>query len=102
MASIRREILTSGAVGGGLGGGARCRRLAQAAGSGLRRRHETGGGRATHYNAALEVLVGAGEATRVVWTVDLLPDDMAPAIAAAMDAGMSVMKKTLDALALRR
>ena len=60
------------------------------------------GGRATHYNAALEVLAGAGEMTRVVWTVDLLPDDMAPAIAAAMDAGMIVMKKTLDALALRR
>jgi hypothetical protein len=60
------------------------------------------GGRATHYNATLEVLTAAGEMTRVVWTVDLLPDDMAPAIAAAMDAGMSVMKKTLDALALRR
>lgn len=60
------------------------------------------GGRTTHYNAALEVMAGAGAATRVVWTVDLLPDDMAPAIAAAMDAGMSVMKKTLDALALRR
>lgn len=58
------------------------------------------GGRTTHYNASLEVLAGAGEATRVVWTVDLLPDEMAPAIAAAMDAGMAVMQKTLDALAL--
>src|SRR3954451_7446636 len=34
------------------------------------------GGRTTHYNATLEVLAD-GSGTRVVWTTDLLPDDMA-------------------------
>jgi hypothetical protein len=36
--------------------------------------------------------------TAVVWIADFLPDEMANSIAAAMEAGMTVMKKTLDRL----
>jgi hypothetical protein len=56
------------------------------------------GGRATHYNAALQVHRSA-EATSVVWTADFLPDAIEGDIAAAMEAGMAAMKRTLDRLA---
>jgi hypothetical protein len=52
-----------------------------------------------HYNAAVQVSAGGEGTTRVVWIADFLPDSAAPAIAAAMDTGMAVMKRTLDALA---
>ncbi|HEX4405706.1 MAG TPA: SRPBCC family protein [Polyangia bacterium] len=54
------------------------------------------GGRATHYNAVLQVLADGGGRTRVVWTIDLLPDDLAPAISAMQDQGLTVMKRTLE------
>jgi carbon monoxide dehydrogenase subunit G len=50
----------------------------------------------THYNAAVEVFATGGNATRVVWTADFLPDEAAETIAAAIEAGMAVMKTTLD------
>ena len=53
------------------------------------------GGRTTHYNAVLEVFAD-GPGTRVVWTIDLLPHDLAPAIAAMQDQGLAVMKRTLE------
>jgi carbon monoxide dehydrogenase subunit G len=53
----------------------------------------------THYNAAVEVFSADDGATRVVWTADFLPDEAAETIAAAIAAGMAVMKKTLDRLA---
>jgi hypothetical protein len=56
------------------------------------------GGRATHYNAALQVHQALGGA-RIVWTVDFLPDALAPNLAQAMEAGMAAMKKALDRLA---
>ena len=34
---------------------------------------------------------------RLVWTVDLLPDELAPAIGGMMDHAVGFMKKTLDA-----
>src|SRR3954464_10268117 len=49
------------------------------------------GGRTTHYNAVLEVLAD-GSGTRVVWTTDLLPDDVAAAIAAMQENGLAAMK----------
>ena len=59
----------------------------------------TEGGRTRHYNAVLEIFPeGAG--SRIVWTVDLLPDEMAPAIAAAMTAGIAAMQTALDRLAV--
>ena len=52
------------------------------------------GGRASHYNAALQVF-REDDGSRVVWTVDLLPDELAPAIAGMMDRAAAVMKSAL-------
>jgi carbon monoxide dehydrogenase subunit G len=53
------------------------------------------GGRTTHYNAALEVFA-EGEGSRVVWTIDFLPNEMAGAIAAMQRQGLAVMKQALE------
>jgi carbon monoxide dehydrogenase subunit G len=53
------------------------------------------GGRTTHYNASLEVIAdGAG--TLVVWTIDLLPDEMAAPVAAMQENGLAAMKATFE------
>jgi len=57
------------------------------------------GGQTTHYNAAIQVYEQADEATKVIWIADFLPDAMTGVIEAAMEAGMKVMKTTLDHLA---
>ena len=54
------------------------------------------GGRLTHHNAAAQVFAEGPERSRLVWVADLLPDEMAPAIAAMIDAGTAAMKKTLE------
>lgn len=54
-------------------------------------------GRASHYNAAVQIFPDGDGRSRLVWTVDLLPDALAPAIGAMMDHAMGFMKKTLDA-----
>jgi hypothetical protein len=54
------------------------------------------GGRTTHYNASVQVFSRADETTVVVWIADFLPDAAASFIDAAMEAGIIVMKKTLD------
>jgi len=56
------------------------------------------GGRTTHYNASIQVFSQSDGTTAVVWIADFLPDAMTSYIAAAMEAGMSVMRKTLDRL----
>jgi hypothetical protein len=53
------------------------------------------GGRTTHYNASVQVF---SRSDAVVWIADFLPDEMASSIVAAMEAGMTAMKKTLDRL----
>lgn len=53
-------------------------------------------GQASHYNAAVQVFE-EGNGCRVVWTVDLLPDELAPAIGAMMDQAAGAMEKTLSA-----
>jgi len=53
------------------------------------------GGRTTHYNAVLEVFAYRSGA-RVVWTTDLLPDEMESAVAAMQDNGLAVMKETFE------
>ena len=53
------------------------------------------GGRTTHYNAALQV-APAGSGSRVAWTIDLLPHDMAAPIAAMQDQGLAAMKRALE------
>lgn len=56
------------------------------------------GDRLTHHNASAQVFVSDG-GSRVVWIADLLPNEAAASVAQMMEQGMSVMKKTLDALA---
>jgi len=53
------------------------------------------GGATTHYNAVLQVTAD-GARTRVAWTIDLLPDDKAPAVEAMQMKGLAVMKQTLE------
>lgn len=56
------------------------------------------GARTTHYNSSVQVLAD-GEAARVIWIADFLPDGVADAIDAAITAGSTIMQKTLDRLA---
>src|SRR6185312_2386946 len=53
-------------------------------------------GRASHYNAAVQVFP-EGEGSRLVWTIALLPNDLAPAIGGMMDHAAGFMKKALEA-----
>jgi hypothetical protein len=57
------------------------------------------GGRAQHYNAALQVASLSGGATSVVWTADFLPDELHAYFSRAIAAGMAAMQRSLDALA---
>ena len=57
------------------------------------------GGMAKHYNGAVQVIANADGSSTIVWIADFLPNELAPAIKGAIEAGMAVMKKTLDALA---
>ena len=57
------------------------------------------GGRATHYNASVQVFANPDNSSRIVWTSDFLPEAITDDINAAMSAGASVMKITLDKLA---
>ena len=54
-------------------------------------------GRANHYNAAIQVFP-EGDGSRLVWTIDLLPNDLAPAIGGLMDHATGFMKKALEAV----
>jgi hypothetical protein len=54
-------------------------------------------GRPSHYNAAVQVFPEGDGRSRVVWTIDLLPNDLAPAVGGMMDHAAGVMKKTLEA-----
>jgi carbon monoxide dehydrogenase subunit G len=55
------------------------------------------GGRMTHHNASAQVLPAQdpGE-SRFVWIADLLPHELGPAIAAMIEEGLKVIKKTLE------
>ena len=48
-----------------------------------------------HDNAAMQV-VADGERCRLVWTRDVLPDELAAPMAEAMSHGLGVIKQTLD------
>ena len=54
------------------------------------------GARLTHHNASVQVFTDGPLRTRVVWIADLLPNEMAPAIASMIEQGMAAMKKTLE------
>jgi len=59
------------------------------------------GGSLTHHNGSAQVVADEAGRSKVIWIADLLPDEAAPSIAAMMEQGMTVMKKTLDDLARR-
>jgi len=60
------------------------------------------GGRMTHHNASMQIFDAGAESTRVVWIADLLPNDLAGAIAAMIEQGLAAMQKTLDISATER
>jgi len=54
------------------------------------------GGRTTHHNASLQVFAADRGASRIVWTTDFLPAELAPAIGGLVEAGSAAMKKSLE------
>ena len=54
------------------------------------------GGQMTHHNASAQVLAEGEDRSRFVWIADLLPDELAPAIAGMIDQGLVVIKQTLE------
>jgi carbon monoxide dehydrogenase subunit G len=55
------------------------------------------GGTLTHHNASAQVVPSGGNTCRVVWVADLLPHEMAPAIAGMIEQGLRDMKRHLEA-----
>jgi hypothetical protein len=51
--------------------------------------------RVKHYNASVQVLVDGDARCRLVWTVDLLPNEIAPYIAGQMEQAALAMTKAL-------
>jgi carbon monoxide dehydrogenase subunit G len=54
------------------------------------------GSRMTHHNASAQVFADGTDRCRFVWIADLLPDEVAPAIAEMIDQGIAVIKQTLE------
>ncbi|HEX5684147.1 MAG TPA: SRPBCC family protein [Ideonella sp.] len=54
------------------------------------------GGRLTHHNASAQVQDDGTGRSRVVWLADLLPHEMAPAIAGMIEQGLQAMRRTLE------
>jgi carbon monoxide dehydrogenase subunit G len=53
------------------------------------------GGRLSHHNASMQVFAD-GEGCRAVWIADLLPNELAGAIAGMIDQGLAAMKKNFE------
>jgi carbon monoxide dehydrogenase subunit G len=51
------------------------------------------GGRLTHHNASAQVFPESDTRSRLVWTADLLPDELAGDIRTMMDHGAAAMQK---------
>jgi carbon monoxide dehydrogenase subunit G len=54
------------------------------------------GGRMTHHNASAQVFPDGEGGSRFVWIAHLLPHELAPGIAAMMEQGLAVIKRTLE------
>ncbi len=52
--------------------------------------------RVKHYNASVQVVAYGETRARLIWTVDLLPNEIAPYIAGQMDQAAPAMQKALD------
>ena len=55
------------------------------------------GWRTTHHNASFEVVGNGDSASRVIWTTDLLPDELKSLVEGLMDQGSAAIKQTLEA-----
>ena len=58
------------------------------------------GGQFRHYNGAAQVFPDAAGGSRFVWTTDLLPNDAAAGVAGMIEAGLAVIKRTLETRAV--
>jgi len=52
-------------------------------------------GRPAHYNASVQVFPEGDGLSRLIWTIDLLPDELAPTIGGMMDHALPFMRKAL-------
>ena len=52
--------------------------------------------RVTHYNASVHVIGDGDGRSRMLWTVDLLPNEIASAISGQMDQGAQAMQAALS------
>lgn len=57
------------------------------------------GGQAQHHNASMQVLEEGDGRSRIVWTTDVLPDEMAAFIRQTKDQAAPFIQRTLSALA---
>jgi hypothetical protein len=55
--------------------------------------------RLAHHSAAFQVLEAGEGQSRLVWTADVLPDEMGPYLAERMDAGLAVAKGVVGRVA---
>ena len=53
------------------------------------------GERVKHYSAAAQVFDDGKGGSRLTWTIDVLPNELAPYIGGQMDLGAAAMQKTL-------
>ncbi len=54
------------------------------------------GGRLSHHNASAQVMPNSATDCTVVWVADLLPHELAPAIAGMIEQGLAAMKRHLE------
>jgi carbon monoxide dehydrogenase subunit G len=50
----------------------------------------------THHNASVQVFSAGPNRSRVVWIADLMPNEVAGAVAEMIQQGLNAMKKTLE------
>ena len=58
--------------------------------------------RATHHHASIQVIADGDRRSRLVWTTDLLPNDLAEFVDGMMEQGCAAMKRTLESDASAR
>ena len=54
------------------------------------------GGLASHHNSSIQVFVEEDRFTRLVWTTDVMPHEVADPIKALVEQGAAIMKQTLE------
>lgn len=55
------------------------------------------GGRLTHHNASAQVMATGAASCKVLWIADLLPHELAPAVAGMIEQGLAAMKRFQEA-----